>query len=273
MTPEDWKPTPRVETRYKRNLIQLMELAWDQASQTLDPIAFLREYVASRDFVRACLHVAGSMVTSVQTDQGRTWREAAAAGSRGREMYQALRQGLTPQMRAAMERQMTENAALISRTPLDVAQYVVNEIREKAFEGLRPEAITGQLMEAFPLASQHRIATIARTETGKAYTMLTMAQSEDLGIDWYQWETSIDSRVRSSHEHMQGVLVAWNDPPSPEKLIGERSVGKYHAGNIYNCRCYPAPIISWDYVDWPAKVYHGGTIRRMTKNQFMRMVT
>ena len=55
-----------------------MGLAWEQASLTADPIAFLREYVASRDFVRHCLHVAGSMVTAVQTDNGRTWREAAA---------------------------------------------------------------------------------------------------------------------------------------------------------------------------------------------------
>jgi len=89
-------------------------------------------------------------------------------------------------------------------------------------------------MEAFPLASANRVKLIARTETGKAYTMLTMAQSEDLDIPAYEWETSIDARVRSSHNHMQGVIVFWHDPPSPEALIGIKSVGKYHAGNIYN---------------------------------------
>jgi SPP1 gp7 family putative phage head morphogenesis protein len=249
-----------------------MNWAWEQASQSNDPIAFLREFVFSRDFLRECMKVAGSMVTAVQTDQGRTWRQAAAKGTRGRSIYLTLRQGLTPQMRLAMERQMTENAALISRTPLDVAQYVVNEIREKAFEGLRASAITDLLLESFPLASQNRINTIARTETSKASTMLTMAQSEDLGIQWYQWRTSEDSRVRSSHSHMDDVLVRWSTPPSPEKLIGERSVGKYHAGNIYNCRCYPEPVIDWEYVNWPHRVYMDGTIRRMTKTQFMRMV-
>lgn len=58
-------------------------------------------------------------------------------------------------------------------------------------------------------------------------------------------------RVRKSHRIMEGVLVNWNMPPSPERLAGEKDVGNYHAGNIWNCRCYPEPLISVDDIRWP----------------------
>jgi hypothetical protein len=67
---------------------------------------------------------------------------------------------------------------------------------------------------------------------------------------------------------MEGVLVCWNNPPSPEMLIGEKNVGYYHAGNIYNCRCYPEVVIKLDFISWPHKVYYNGTIQTMTRKQF-----
>jgi uncharacterized protein with gpF-like domain len=67
---------------------------------------------------------------------------------------------------------------------------------------------------------------------------------------------------------MEGVLVNWKNPPSPEELAGEPSVGKYHAGCIWNCRCYPEPIIDLDDVEWPSKVYHDGKIERMSRAKF-----
>jgi uncharacterized protein with gpF-like domain len=67
---------------------------------------------------------------------------------------------------------------------------------------------------------------------------------------------------------MDGVLVHWDDPPSPELLIGEKSVGKYNAGDIWNCRCFAQPVIFLDYITFPAKVYCGGRIVTMTRSQF-----
>lgn len=71
---------------------------------------------------------------------------------------------------------------------------------------------------------------------------------------------------------MEGVLVNWNEPPSPEALAGEKSVGNYHAGNIWNCRCYPEPLIEIDDISWPHKVYTNGKIQTMGKMQFEQMM-
>jgi hypothetical protein len=70
---------------------------------------------------------------------------------------------------------------------------------------------------------------------------------------------------------MDGVLVNWSDPPSPETLAGEKSEGTYEAGEIYNCRCYPEPLVSTKQISWPHKAYFGGRIQRVTLGQFRAM--
>jgi hypothetical protein len=77
--------------------------------------------------------------------------------------------------------------------------------------------------------------------------------------------------VRGSHRLLQGVLVQWSDPPSPEALFHERSYGHYHAGNTFNCRCYPAPVLNLNTLVWPHRVYAGGAIRMMTLVRFKEM--
>jgi len=71
---------------------------------------------------------------------------------------------------------------------------------------------------------------------------------------------------------MDEVLIKWSDAPSPEALIGVKSsLGKYHAGDCPNCRCYPEPVVNLDNIQWPAKVYSNGAITMMTRVQFERV--
>ena len=77
-----------------------------------------------------------------------------------------------------------------------------------------------------------------------------------------------------------GCLVCFNVPIARvgtykylrEELAGEQSVGTYHAGNIWNCRCYPEPLLEVDDVKWPHKVYIDGQIKMMNKNEFMEVI-
>jgi hypothetical protein len=68
---------------------------------------------------------------------------------------------------------------------------------------------------------------------------------------------------------MNGVLINWNDPPSPESLAHEKSVGHYHAGEIYNCRCPALPVLSLSSLSWPHKVYIHGSIKRLSRKDFL----
>ncbi|MCM3141669.1 phage minor head protein [Brevibacillus sp. MER 51] len=141
-------------------------------------------------------------------------------------------------------------------------------------KGTRASDIAEQIKQFFPEATKAKAGLIARTEVSKTSTALTQARCEFIGADWYIWRTSEDARVRDSHQLMDDVIVKWNDPPNPEKLDGQKhAFGHYHAGCIFNCRCYSEPVIDMNLINWPAMVYYGGRIQRMTRKQFEKIAS
>jgi SPP1 gp7 family putative phage head morphogenesis protein len=116
---------------------------------------------------------------------------------------------------------------------------------------------------------EYQVQRLARTEVAKADTAITRVRAESIGLNWYEWQTSEDARVRKSHAKMNHVLVNFDDPPAPEQLIGQKSEGHYNAGNIYNCRCPALPVLSLNLLQWPHKVYSQGRISVMSKKQFL----
>ena len=209
------------------------------------------------------------MVTHLFTDAGQTWRAAASVNSRGRTVYAALKKELQGPINGSFHFQVKRNADIIKTMPSSTANRLTKYIADESLKGRRASDIADDIRARFPVSTEANINLIARTEVSKTSTALTRARSEDIGLDWYIWRTSDDSRVRKSHDHMEDVLVRWTDAPSPEKLIGERSVGNYHAGEVFNCRCFPMPIISIDDIKFPCKVYRNGRIQVMTRKQFL----
>jgi SPP1 gp7 family putative phage head morphogenesis protein len=129
---------------------------------------------------------------------------------------------------------------------------------------MRADQLAQNLLGQFDNLLEYQARRIARTETAKAQAALTQTRAQNLGINWYVWRT-----VRDSHRHMEGVLVPWGNPPNPEALIGkETTTGPYHAGNTFNCRCYAEPLIDIDWLEWPHKVYIGGAIQMMNRDEF-----
>jgi len=82
-----------------------------------------------------------------------------------------------------------------------------------------------------------RARLIARTEVARTASGLVQARATHIGLTHYVWRTSMDATVRESHKKMNGKIIAWADMPTLE----DGSV--CHAGAIYNCRCYPDPIL------------------------------
>ena len=214
------------------------------------------------------------MVTSLNVERARTWREAAAQGTEGRRIYEALRHEMRGRVGVVMRERVRENAELVSSLPLKLAEQATHNIAVWQQRGVRSEAIAQHLRKQFPHLVRSRVALIARTETSKASTALTRVRSEEIGIDWYVWQNSHDERVRPSHRLMGGVLCRYSDPPDPEALAGEKyRYGHYDAGDIFNCRCYPAPFLRWSQVEWPHRVYYANRIQWMTLAAFRRIAT
>ncbi|WP_206922968.1 phage head morphogenesis protein [Alicyclobacillus suci] len=212
------------------------------------------------------------MVTHLFTDAGRTWRQAAKVNSRGSLIYKALMEEMNGPLGGIMAAQIQRNAQYIKDVPADIARQMTEHIMSQSMQGLRHTDIAKNLQQLFPHMTDVKANLIARTETAKTATALTQSRCELHGIPWYRWRTSEDSRVRDSHRIMDKVLVAWDDPPSPEELSKEKDVGHYHAGCIWNCRCYAEPLIDLDFIQWPCQVYLNGSLRKMSRKQFEHLM-
>jgi SPP1 gp7 family putative phage head morphogenesis protein len=231
----------------------------------------LRALLKNKTFQAEADRVAQRMTQAVTVANAKSWREAAMKGSNSRRIFEALRRELegTP-VGNEVQRIVRENAQLIQSLPLSVAQTVTEFVSKEQQKGKRSAEIEKELRTRIPQLTASRIRLIARTEVGKAESAVTRARSEDLDIDWFQWLSAEDQRVRPSHKNMDKVLARWIDLPSPELLVGEKNYGKYAPGCTFNCRCVGNPVVSLDEISWPARVYFSDSITRMTRAQFSR---
>ena len=272
-----WKGQLKVEADYRKALEFLCDIfqsiarssGSDQEKYRQKMLNFQKS-AAYNNYIES---IVRRMVTPIAVANMRTWRQAAKKSTKGLLIYKLLKDEVNVNGNYIFEDQIRENVGLIKTLPQDVADKVVRDIVDEAIKGKRARTIETIIREQTDKHSRASARLIARTEVSKTTTAITKARSEDLDIKWYVWRTALDGdRVRESHRNMEGVLVAWTNPPSPEKLVGEKDVGNYHAGNIWNCRCYPEPLIDIDDVKWPHKVYYQERIQRMTKTQFDQLM-
>ena len=83
--------------------------------------------------------------------------------------------------------------------------------------------------------TKNRAKLIARDQTAKFNSTLTRLKQESVGVQLYQWSTSLDGRVRDSHSANEGRVFSWNNPPSTG-----------HPGEDVACRCVAIPILEFE---------------------------
>lgn len=272
--PPEFGPTERLQREYERGIRQIAGRVLLPKKPEQDFTSWLLEMTRrsqERDIQDACDLLARRMVFHAQKTNYRTWREAASRSSHATTLHRLLEAEMQGATGARVQQLVRENAKLISSVSLEAATVLTGEITKAQQSGARPKTVAKMAATRFPELLRSRTHLIARTETAKASTALTQARCERLNVQWYQWETSQDSRTRASHKNMNGVIVPWSSAPSPELLVGEKSQGNYQAGEIYNCRCLVIPILTLDDVQFPARVYWNGSISSMTKPQFRQI--
>lgn len=274
---QNWRGTKSIETEFRKSLnyivdlfIKICELSGDDQNEYIRRMDNFQNSNAYENFIYSAVR---RMVTPLATKNFDTWRKAARVGTRSKSIYDLLMHEINTGLQNDIESQIIENAALIRTLPHDTALKVVRNIKDLTFKGERASTIAKFIRAETDKHARASARLIARTEVSKTQTALTKARSENLGLRWYVWRTAQDgNRVRPSHRIMEGVLINWQDPPSPEELEGLPSVGRYHAGSIWNCRCYPEPLIEIDDVSWPHKVYYQGKIQIMAKQKFSELM-
>lgn len=277
MTYKDWKRIKTVEKEYLNTLLKLVKIfkkiANSSGSDQQKYIASMNNFQNSMQYEKFINSAVKRMVLPLDVGNQRTWREAAKKATKGKFLYRLLMDELKQGTGQIIQKQVIENVLLIKTLPNDVAQKVVSDISENALKGARAESTEKIIRDKTDQHARASARLIARTETAKTMSALTKARCEQLGLRWYIWRTALDgTRVRLSHRIMEGVLVNWNNPPAPEELVGEKSAGHYHAGNIWNCRCYSEPVLELEDIRFPARVYYNGQIVMMNKSEFEQIM-
>ena len=272
-----WRQSRRIENEYLKTLYTLCDMFKKIAQSVGEDQALymqrMNQFQNSYQYEKYIMSAVKRMVTPIADINAKTWREAARKSTRGRFLYDLLMEELKQGKDVLINDQLLENAALIKTLPNDVAEKVVKDIADEALKGKRARSIEKIIRQETDKHSRASARLIARTEVAKTQSALTRVRAQSLDMQWYVWRTALDgNRVRPSHRLMEGVLVNWNDPPSPEALAGEKSVGNYHAGNIWNCRCFSEVLVDIDDIKWPHKVYRNGRIQMMSKSEFSNLL-
>ncbi|MFG1399845.1 phage head morphogenesis protein [Roseixanthobacter pseudopolyaromaticivorans] len=235
----DFKRSRKEEARYGRQLRQIAKHIDDltraiyqpgdtEAASTLESL--LRRY--SETIAPWAEAVASRMIAEVDARDRETWNRAA------RQMGDQLRNDLRHSPTGGVVRtRLSEQVTLIKSLPLEAAQRVHELTVEGIANGTRAKEIAAEIMRSGEV-SKARATLIARTEVSRTATELTRARALHVGSTHFIWRTVGDSDVRPTHKALNGKVFRWDDPPECDP--------GHHAlpGAIWNCRCYPEPIIT-----------------------------
>jgi len=176
--------------------------------------------------------VTERMISEVGNRDLHAWKQLG--NQTGRSLASEL---LLAPIRPALKELQKEQVALITSLPTDAAKRVHKLTLEAMLQGSRAAETAKEIM-ASGHVTESRAMLIARTETTRTATAITKARAVHVGSDGYIWRTAGDSDVRELHRKLEGKLIKWDDPP----IAGENGE-RAHAGAIYNCRCFPEPVL------------------------------
>lgn len=175
--------------------------------------------------------MASRIVTAIDNQDEQAWAQQS------REMARALRDELeTAPVGQALTQFLADNVKLITSLPLEAASRV-HDLTQEGLMGSRRAADIAAEIRRTGAVTESRAMLIARTEVARTSSGLSIIRAQHIGCTHYVWRTSRDGDVRKSHKEMEGQVIAFASPPT----LSDGTTT--HAGQIYNCRCYPEIIV------------------------------
>lgn len=95
-------------------------------------------------------------------------------------------------------------------------------------------------------ATKYDANRLARDQNQKFNKGLTKARSQDLGIEYYRWNTNLDGRERPGHAEQNGLYYRWDGTQVDENGKPNGGAASEHGnpGDEIQCRCYAEPVLS-----------------------------
>lgn len=233
-----WARVRRAETTYGRALRRVARAVGDLV-RAFDP-----EDAAQQSLMRRALERYAEMLrpwaaaTASRMIADVSRRDEAVWASLAKQMGRALRREIaTAPTGQTLKKLLDENVDLITSLPTKAAQRVHELTLQGIESSTRAKEVAAEIARTGQVTAS-RAVLIARTEVARTASGLVQVRALHVGSEGYVWRTVEDSDVRPLHRKLNGTFHRWDEPP----VAGERGE-RAHAGQIYNCRCYPDPVI------------------------------
>lgn len=129
-------------------------------------------------------------------------------------------------------------------------------VQQAKNEGWNGKQLEREIRNRLPEKYAGRAKNIARTETGKLNTAITLSTYKEIGIQYYVWMATMDERTRPDHAMMNGLICSatdptvWyeenpDDPMHPIEHKRDDTMVHLHPGDDFQCRC---TMVMWDPV-------------------------
>lgn len=219
-------------------IVRGFELAdGEELVNAADIEATLREYAhLIEPWARA---VAARMLGEVERRDYKAWSNVAERMRRN--LRYEIKNAPTGEM---LQRHLASQVDLITSLPLEAAERVHTLTLENIQTGTRAKELAEDIYATGHVAKS-RAMLIARTETARTASALVQARAQHIGSEGYIWRTVGDKDVRNvdgnpigSHRKLNGKFIRWDSPP-----VASTNGVRAHAGQIYNCRCWPEPVV------------------------------
>lgn len=181
-------------------------------------------------------HVGARMLGEVDISEFTMWRKHSETIGQQLKFEMDLRRNSTGRV---MRELLDGQVELITSLPRDAGERVQKLVLAGLVDSTRASDIAEQIAASGEVSKSHA-TLIARTEVSRTASVLTEAHARSAGSTHYIWRTANDGSVRPGHRAMAGQICSWDNPPG---VLENGMIMHFHAGCIWNCRCYPEPII------------------------------
>jgi len=155
-----------------------------------------------------------------------------------------------PWLRPYLQDFTTQNVSLIKGIPEFAVNSMEQMVTGSVLRGDSKKFLTSQIVDLLGI-SETRAKRIARDQSNKMYGTLTELRANFNGWNFYEWNTSNDSKVRSipetnkqsDHARLDGKIYKFSEPPITVQA-GKRAGERNNPGQDIQCRC--AALIIFD---------------------------
>lgn len=138
----------------------------------------------------------------------------------------------------------------------DAKKDIARLVTQAKNEGWNGKQLKKAVMKELPDKYANRASLIARTESAKLNTSVTLETYKEIGCKYYMWMATLDERVRPEHAVMNGLICSatdptvWyeenpDDPMHPIEHKRDDTMVHLHPGDDFQCRC---TMVMWDPV-------------------------